>query len=452
MAIPILFKCAPFVLVGSLLVSPHCRYIVLNDTSGFKVETFGLLGLNVGPGENVVSDYIRFFILIGIFLVGFSHFEDSIHAYAATVEMEVNDARAGQRSSTRGRLDILLVKALVVFFPDVEVQRLSFAQAARAVPNHKIHRRVSSISRYIGSGMNLLSFHRSLSETNTPVLQQMIAVSSGVVLILSAFLVSFKTPDWLYSDCFNVLKAGLVLRIFVPISSAANVIVEDQISKAGAPTKASWGVLFNSLQILLWLLTIVFVLAALGADMSSYITGLGFGSIAAAFAAQRTLAEMFATASLLAERPFEIGDRIEFQGVEATVLSIGFRTTQMKTTYAGEVMVVPNGDLVTKTIFNRRKMDERRVKGYLRLSHDTPYDKVEKAIGMVCEAVRATENCSLVYAHIMEIGLDGILLEYVLVVHSNESKIFKDCLNNINLEILRTFSTAKIKFTKRNCN
>lgn len=91
----------------------------------------------------------------------------------------------------------------------------------------------------------------------------------------------------------------------------------------------------------------------LGFSISGLLTTLGIGGAAVAFAAQNTLANLWAALSIFLDRPFKEGDSIVV-GTKASgkVLSLGIRSTRLQTE-KGTVVVVPNTVIVNECIENK---------------------------------------------------------------------------------------------------
>jgi MscS family membrane protein len=76
------------------------------------------------------------------------------------------------------------------------------------------------------------------------------------------------------------------------------------------------------------------------------IAGLGVGGVAIAFAAQKTLEQLLGGIVLYLDRPFVISDYIGLpDGTFGKVESIGLRSTKIRTSGKGTLMVVPNNYL-----------------------------------------------------------------------------------------------------------
>lgn len=107
------------------------------------------------------------------------------------------------------------------------------------------------------------------------------------------------------------------------------------------------------LSIVYWL---VMILQAAGIDMTMAIASLTVGTAVFALACQDYVRCFFGLFLLLYDRPFEIGDAIDFKATSGIVHAVSLRTTIVKK-YDGTFSFIPNGEFLTNTIVNisRRK-------------------------------------------------------------------------------------------------
>jgi MscS family membrane protein len=116
---------------------------------------------------------------------------------------------------------------------------------------------------------------------------------------------------------------------------------------------AEFGPLFNKIgRIFIALVAAITVLQHLGVNVASLVVSLGVGSLAVGLAAQDTLANMFAGFTLMLDRPFRVGDRIQLaSGEVGDVEAIGIRATRIRTP-DDTVLIVPNSLLVKERLVN----------------------------------------------------------------------------------------------------
>ena len=105
-------------------------------------------------------------------------------------------------------------------------------------------------------------------------------------------------------------------------------------------------------------------------DILSLVTALGIGSLAIGMAAKDTLANMISGFTLMIDRPFRIGDRIQLIGGQwGDVLDIGLRSTKIRTA-DNTLLIIPNSELCNSMVINMA-LPEPRTK--VRLSIGVAY-------------------------------------------------------------------------------
>ena len=86
-------------------------------------------------------------------------------------------------------------------------------------------------------------------------------------------------------------------------------------------------------------------------NISSLVAALGVSSLAIGLAAKETLSNMISGFTIVADRPFRLGDRIETDGKVGDIVEIGLRSTKMRT-LDNTIVVIPNSRLVDNILVN----------------------------------------------------------------------------------------------------
>ena len=116
-------------------------------------------------------------------------------------------------------------------------------------------------------------------------------------------------------------------------------------------------------------------------DILSLVTALGIGSLAIGMAAKDTLAHVISGFTLMIDRPFRIGDRIQLaNGQTGDVEDIGLRSTKIKT-LDNQFLVIPNSDLCN-TMVQNLAFPDRRLKGRINIgvSYSSNVEEVKKLL------------------------------------------------------------------------
>ena len=124
------------------------------------------------------------------------------------------------------------------------------------------------------------------------------------------------------------------------------------------------------------------VLSTLGFNMSTALAGLGIGGIAIAFAAQKTLENLFGGVSVLGDEAIRVGETCRFGDRIGTVEDISLRSTRIRTPERTELSI-PNGSLATMNIENFSRRDKVLFNTNIRVRLETSPDQVRYLLAEV---------------------------------------------------------------------
>ena len=89
-----------------------------------------------------------------------------------------------------------------------------------------------------------------------------------------------------------------------------------------------------------WTLFLLLILANLGIDITALVAGLGVGGIAVALAVQNVLGDLFASLSIVLDKPFVLGDFVVVGEFMGTVEHVGLKTTRVRAIGSYEKVLV----------------------------------------------------------------------------------------------------------------
>lgn len=198
-------------------------------------------------------------------------------------------------------------------------------------------------------------------------------------------------------------------------------------------------------RLIVWAVVILLALDNLNIKVTALVAGLGIGGIAVALAAQNILSDLFASLSIVIDKPFVIGDFIAVDDFLGTVDRIGLKTTRLRG-LGGDLLVFSNADLLKSRIRNYRPMKERRIVFEFGLEYETPREALRKVPGIIREVIEAQEQVRFDRAHFKSFGsfrLDFEAVYYVLVPAYNT---YMDIQQQINFDLFRRFDAEGIGF------
>lgn len=165
-------------------------------------------------------------------------------------------------------------------------------------------------------------------------------------------------------------------------------LVSDRMAKWAEGTESKFDDLLvpfvrKSAKVVALLIGVLAILENLQIDLTGALATLGIGGLAFALAAKDTVSNLFGSVTVIADRPFQIGDWIVVDGFEGMVESLGFRSTRIRTFY-NSLIVMPNSNLINATVDNYGARQYRRYTTAISVTYNTPPERLEA----FCEGIR----------------------------------------------------------------
>lgn len=197
--------------------------------------------------------------------------------------------------------------------------------------------------------------------------------------------------------------------------------------------------------VVVWAVVVLLFLDNVGIDVTALVAGLGVGGIAIALAVQNILGDLFASLSIILDKPFLVGDFLIIDEKMGTVESIGLKTTRLRS-LSGEQLVFANADLLQSRIRNYGRMDERRAVFEFGVVYGTDPTKLRSIPGIVREAVEANERTRFDRSHFKAFGDSSLDFETVYFVTVPDYNAYMDVQQAINLAVFERFAEEEIEF------
>lgn len=191
------------------------------------------------------------------------------------------------------------------------------------------------------------------------------------------------------------------------------------------------------------IIALVVILDNLGVNVTGLVAGLGIGGIAIGLAAQGIFSDLFASLSILFDRPFRIGETITFDNTTATVERIGLKSTRLRAV-TGETRIVSNAQLLNKEIGNFAGVERRRFTFPLALIYQTPPELCARVPDMLREIVEA-EGAVLFRAGFVNFGASSLDFELQFDVHGDIDHAHA-VRHRVGLALLARFNAEGLSF------
>ena len=265
-------------------------------------------------------------------------------------------------------------------------------------------------------------------------------------------------PDFLSTPITSILTifikviigAGLVWWFYNLVDVVVDKAIAGSVFKAGSDSvfqKHFVPFITRFFKILVICFGGLLVLQSLGFNVMSLLAGLGLGGVAIALAAKDSASNILAYVNIMLDRPFSIGDWIQFNDMEGTVVEVGMRSSKIKTFY-DSVVSIPNSVLASAHIDNMGKRRARRTRLYLGLEYSTPPDKIKLFTDGIKNILLQNQYVKKDYFQVYfnDFGDSGlkIILNFFLVVPSWEEELKEK--QNIYMEILQLAKKLTVNF------
>lgn len=199
------------------------------------------------------------------------------------------------------------------------------------------------------------------------------------------------------------------------------------------------------LKTLLWFILLLVALDTYGVNVTALVAGLGISGIAVALAVQNVLGDLFASFSIVFDKPFVIGDFIIVGDFLGTVEYVGLKTTRIRS-LSGEQLIFSNGDLLQSRIRNFKRMFERRVVFTIGVLYQTPYEHLIEIPNMIRSIIESQSQVRFDRAHFKEYGAYSLNFEIVYWIQNSDYNVYMDTQQSINFSIFKQFKEKEIEF------
>ncbi len=303
--------------------------------------------------------------------------------------------------------------------------------------------------RVLGSRLSALA-NRTTNDLDNLIADVFKHTHGFFLLFIGLFIGArlLQLPD----RALDVLRIATIFAFLIQVALWGNVfiqrLIEDYAKKrleddaAMATTVRFAGFIAR---MTLWVVIVLVALDNLNIHVTTLVAGLGVGGIAVALAVQNILGDLFASLSIVLDKPFVIGDFIIVNDLMGTVEHVGLKTTRLRS-LGGEQLVFANSDLLKSRIRNYKRMFERRIVFTFGVLYQTPRETLEKIPGIVKEIIGALEDTRVDRAHFARFGPSSLDFEAVYYVLKPDYNVYMDRQQDINLELMRRFEDMGVEF------
>tara|TARA_X000001036_G_scaffold83667_2_gene75746 strand:+ start:2127 stop:3440 length:1314 start_codon:yes stop_codon:yes gene_type:complete len=163
-------------------------------------------------------------------------------------------------------------------------------------------------------------------------------------------------PDLLASifpfmNSLYILLLTMMLTTTVKIATPPLLAYMNSNKKSGVSVTGGNHFISIIVRIIIWLIGINAILGELEVEITGILASFALFSLIIGLSLQHTIGNILNSFMLAMDSPFDVGDRIEVEGIEGRVVSTGILSTKLLT-HSEELVIIPNNTLVSAKIRN----------------------------------------------------------------------------------------------------
>jgi MscS family membrane protein len=270
------------------------------------------------------------------------------------------------------------------------------------------------------------------------------------VILLHIGLAVFAWPEWASKFISNGLKIVVACSITYVGIKIVDLLIgywqqRAKASQEGLMDTQLFPIISKTLKIFVVIVAVLVTSQNLGMNVTGLLASLSIGGLAVGLAAQDTLSNLFGAVAIFADRPFRVGDRVQFDTIDGVVETIGLRSTRIRN-LDGHLVTVPNRTVANASISNITKRPTIKTVMNIGLTYDTPSNRIERAMAIIREIYRSNPKTSNLVVNFNKFDSSAL---NILVVHwwgDTDWDAYLAGLQSMNLELKRRFDEEKLSF------
>ena len=204
------------------------------------------------------------------------------------------------------------------------------------------------------------------------------------------------------------------------------------------------GIIRLLISVALFAIATIVILDNMGVNVTGLIAGLGIGGIAIGLAAQGIFSDLFASLSIIFDRPFRVGETIKYDTSTATVERIGLKSTRLRS-LGGELLVISNTNLLSKEITNFAHLHRRRITFKIGVIYQTTPTMLRDLPALLEEQVVAAGH-EFIRSSFLTFGPSSLDFELIFDVFSDQFDVVAAARTDVGIRLFDAMTRAGYGF------
>jgi small-conductance mechanosensitive channel len=204
------------------------------------------------------------------------------------------------------------------------------------------------------------------------------------------------------------------------------------------------GIIRILISVALFGIATIVILDNMGVNVTGLIAGMGIGGIAIGLAAQGIFSDLFASLSIIFDRPFRVGETIKYDQSTATVEKIGMKSTRLRS-INGELLVVSNTNLLAKEITNFANLARRRVSFMIGVIYQTSPEQLRAFPALLEKQVRDAGH-EFIRASFVTFGPSSLDFDLLFDVYSEDFDVVTAARTEVAVRVYEAMTQHGYEF------
>ena len=246
----------------------------------------------------------------------------------------------------------------------------------------------------------------------------------------------------------GIFYSATVLLISYLVYAVFKVFIDWYLEKIAPRTETHLDeeflpLLNRLLKILIFFIAVIIILSHFKVNITGFLATAGIASLAVAFAAQETLANLIAGFTIMVDKPFRLGDRVQLPSGEiGDVVEIGLRSTKILS-FDHNIIVIPNSEVTKAQLVNYSYPNPRfKIRSTLGVAYGSDMEKVKRILQEILNKNPSVLDDPPPQVFFTEFGDSSLNLLIVYWISDYRDKF--RIIDEINMEIDRKFSEEGI--------
>ncbi|HOX05372.1 MAG TPA: mechanosensitive ion channel [Planctomycetota bacterium] len=244
---------------------------------------------------------------------------------------------------------------------------------------------------------------------------------------------------------YSAVVLAVALVAYAVVAAVADWYLVEIAARTATPMDNKLVPLFRRVaKIVVLFIAVTVILGHFDVKIAALLGAAGVASLAVALAAQETVANMIAGFTILVDRPFRIGDRIQLaDGLTGDVHEIGLRSTKIMT-FDHALVILPNKEISGARIVNLSYPDPRlAIRRDFTVAYGTDPDKVKRVLTAIAGAHPKVLKEPAPAVFFTDFGDSALVFK--LVCHVADYRDAFPTVDELNMAVNRRFAEEGIE-------